>query len=195
MLIVVGLSGGSGIIYGVRFLEALKKLGVKTDLVMTTAAKETLGLETDYKVSYVESLATRTHRVNDIAAPLASGSFQTDGMVIIPASMKTVAGVASGYADNLLLRAAEVTLKERRPLIIVPRETPLSIIDLENLLRLARAGVIIAPAMPAFYHRPKDIEELVNHPVGKVLDLLKIENHLFPRWEGPKGRSGIKTRM
>lgn len=184
--VVVGISGGSGSIYAVRLLETLKKLSVETHLVATLAARQTLVLETDYKISYLESLASHTHRINDITATLASGSFRTDGMVIIPASMKTVGGLANGYSENLLLRAAEVTLKERRPLIMVPRETPLSIIDLENLLRLARAGVIIVPAMPGFYHRPKTIDDLVNHLVGKVLDLLNIEHNLYKRWEGPK---------
>ena len=184
MAIVVGLSGASGVVYGVRFLEALKSLKVESHLIISQGAMETLALETDYKLSYVESLATRNHRVNDIAAPPASGSFKTDGMVVIPASMKTVGGIAHGYADNLLLRAAEVTLKERRPLIVVPRETPFSIIDIENLLTLARAGVAIVPAMPAFYNRPKTLADIEDNLVGKVLDLLHIEHQLVDRWEG-----------
>jgi 4-hydroxy-3-polyprenylbenzoate decarboxylase len=139
-------------------------------------------------------LASYNHRINDVAAPPASGSFKTEGMVVIPASMKTIGGMAHGYADNLLLRSAEVTLKERRPLIVVPRETPLSIIDIENLLRLARAGVIIVPAMPAFYNRPKTLEDIENNLAGKVLDLLHIEHNLADRWEGPRKRSTAREK-
>ncbi len=186
MAVVVGLSGASGVVYGVRFLEVLKSLKIESHLIMSQGAMETLALETDYKLSYVRSLATYEHRINDIAAPLASGSFKTDGMVVIPASMKTIGGMAHGYADNLLLRAAEVTLKERRPMIVVPRETPLSIIDIENLLTLARAGVIVVPAMPQFYNRPKTLDDMVNNLVAKVLDLLRIEHRLADRWEGPR---------
>jgi 4-hydroxy-3-polyprenylbenzoate decarboxylase len=186
MKLVVGLSGGSGIIYGVRFLEVLRELGVESHLIFTAAAKKTLVLETDYTVSQVESLATRVYGVGDISAPPSSGSFKTDGMVVIPCSMKTLAGIASGYSDNLLLRAADVTLKERRPLILVLRETPLNVIHIENMLRAAKAGAVIAPAMPAFYHKPKTIEDLLNHQIGKVLDLLGVEHNLFERWMGPK---------
>ncbi|MEM0322336.1 MAG: UbiX family flavin prenyltransferase [Thermoprotei archaeon] len=188
MKLVVGLSGGSGIVYGVRFLQVLRELNIETHLIFTAAAKKTLVLETDYSVSQVEALATRVYGVSDISAAPSSGSFKTDGMVVIPCSMKTLAGIASGYADNLLLRAADVTLKERRPLILVLRETPLNIIHLENMLRAARAGAIIAPAMPAFYHRPKTIDDLLDHQIGKVLDLLGIEHNLFERWEGPQQR-------
>jgi flavin prenyltransferase len=194
MGIVVGLSGASGVIYGVRLLEALKHLDVESHLVVSKAAMETLVLETEYKLDYVESLASHNHRINDIASPLASGSFRTDGMVVIPASMKTIGGIAHGYSENLLLRAAEVTLKERRPLIVVPRETPFSIIDIENLLTLARAGVAVAPAMPGFYNRPKTLSDLEDNLVGKVLDLLHIEHRLGARWEGPQTRNPDRQR-
>jgi 4-hydroxy-3-polyprenylbenzoate decarboxylase len=187
MRIIVGLSGGSGIIYGVRFLEVLRELGVESHLIFSTSAKKTLVLETEYTVGQVESLATRVYGFNDISAAPSSGSFKTDGMVIIPCSMKTLAGVASGYSDNLLLRAADVTLKERRPLILVVRETPLNTIHIENMLKAANAGAIIAPAMPGFYHKPKTIRDLLDHQVGKVLDLLGIEHNLFERWGGPSG--------
>lgn len=183
--IIVGISGASGVIYGVRFLEALKEFGIESHLIMTNAARETLRLETDYSVSYVEGLASKNHRLADIAATLASGSYRVNGMVVIPCSMKTLAGLASGYADNLLLRAAEVTLKEKRPLIIVPRETPLNIIHIENMLRVARAGAIVLPAMPGFYHKPKKMKDLIDHVVGKVLDALNIEHDLYLRWRGP----------
>jgi 4-hydroxy-3-polyprenylbenzoate decarboxylase len=190
--LVVGISGGSGVIYGIRLLEVLRELKVDTHLIMSTAGKETIVLETDWKVAQVESLASKVYAFNDIASSLSSGSFQTDGMVIMPCSMKTLAGVASGYSDNLILRAAEVTLKERRPLILVPRETPFTAIHIENLLKVARSGGIIVPAMPAFYHRPKEISELVDHLVGKVLDLLKLEHTLYRRWSGPRGASRAK---
>jgi len=186
MRIVVGFSGASGIIYGIRLLEVLKEKGVETHLIISRGAGETLALETSYSLDYVKSLASVTYRINDIAASVASGSFKTNGMVIIPCSMKTLSGIALGYSDNLLLRAAEVTLKERRPLILVPRETPLNLIHLRNMLRAAHAGAIILPAMPAFYHKPKTIDDLINHLVGKILDILGIEHELFKRWKGPE---------
>jgi len=183
--LLVGISGGSGIIYGVRFLEELKRAGVETDLIMTRAAKETLVLETDYSVRQVDALGTHVHRIDDIAAPPASGSFRIDGMAVIPCSMKSLAGIAIGYEDNLLLRAAAVTMKERRRLVIVPRETPLNSIQITNMLTLANAGAIIVPAMPGFYHRPKSVEAIVDHVVGKVLDVFGIEHELYERWKGP----------
>ena len=186
MVLLVGMSGGSGAVYGVRLLEVLKQLKMEAHLIVSTAAKETLAIETSHKLGYVESLASRVYRFNDITAPPASGTFHTRGMVIIPCSMKTLAGVASGYSDNLLLRAAEVTLKERRPLVIVPRETPLTTIHIENMLRVAQAGAIVLPAMPGFYGRPGTIDELVDHIVGKVLDVLNIEHDLYRRWNGPQ---------
>jgi 4-hydroxy-3-polyprenylbenzoate decarboxylase len=189
---IVGISGSSGIVYGVRLLEALKTAKAETHLIMSQAAKETLVLETDYSVGQVESLATHTHRINDIAATPASGSYRTDGMVVIPCSMKSLAGMATGYEDNLLLRAAAVTLKERRKLVLVPRETPLTTIHIENMLRVANAGAIILPAMPGFYHKPNSVNDLVDHVVGKVLDMLGVEHDLYKRWSGPPARKGQK---
>ena len=185
MRLVVGISGASGVIYGIRALEVLNKLKVETHLVLTDAARETIRLETDHKTSAVERLATQTHRVDDFTSTLSSGSFRTDGMVIIPCSMKTLGGLASGYADNLLLRAAEVTMKEKRPLVLVVRETPLTLIHLENMVRVARAGAVVLPAMPAFYHKPKTIDDLIDHVVGRVLDILGIKADLYQRWESP----------
>lgn len=185
LVLIVGISGGSGIIYGVRFLEVLKRMKIEAHLIMSTAAKETLALETDYDLGYVESLASRVYRFNDIAAPPASGSFRTQGMVVIPCSMKSLAGVTTGYSDNLLLRAAEVTLKEKRPLVLVPRETPLTTIHMENMLKAGQAGAIIVPAMPGFYNRPETVSEIVDYIVGKVLDVLHIEHELYKRWTGP----------
>ena len=190
MKLVVGVSGASGVIYAIRLLETLKEANIETHLVMSTAARETIVLETEYSVSQVESLASQNYRFNDISSALASGSFRTDGMVIIPCSMKTLAGVASGYADNLILRAAEVTLKEKRPLIMEPRETPLTTIHIENMLRAARAGATILPAMPGFYSRPRSLEDIVNGLVSKVLDQLRIDNNLARRWQGPKPGRG-----
>lgn len=180
----MGITGASGVIYGVRLLEVLKEHRIETHLVMSPAAKMTIAAETKYSVPSVEKLATRVYRFNDIAASISSGSFRVDGMVVIPCSMHTLGALASGVADSLLTRAGEVTMKERRPLIIVPRETPLTLIHIENMARLAHAGAVILPAMPAFYSKPKTIEDVIDHTVGKVLDLLKIENTLFKRWKG-----------
>jgi 4-hydroxy-3-polyprenylbenzoate decarboxylase len=167
--IVVGISGASGSILALRLLEELKKLKVETHVGKT--------------MSDLKKLATETHNVSDLFAPVASGSFKTDGMVIIPCSMKTLAGVASGYADNLMLRAADVCLKEKRRLVLVTREMPLSSIHTENMTRVSRAGGIILPPVLSFYSKPKDINDLVNHVVGKVLDSLGLENKLYKRWK------------
>ena len=182
---VVGISGASGVIYGIRLLEVMKQLGHETHLILTPAAKITIASETKYSPSQVEGLASISYKFNDIAATISSGSYQVDGMVLVPCSMHTLGALASGVSDNLLIRAAEVTLKERRQLIIVPRETPLTLIHLENMTRLAQAGALIVPAMPAVYHLPKNLNEIIDHLVGKILDLLRVENSLYKRWEGP----------
>ncbi len=189
--IIVGLSGGSGVIYGIRLLEYLKKIDAETHLIISPAARITIASETDYDPAQIEKLGSKVHRFNDIAASISSGSFEIDGMVIIPCSMDTLGAIASGVTDNLLTRAAEVTLKEKRPLVLVPRETPLSLIHLENMRRVASAGAIVAPAMPAFYHRPKTVDDIINHLIGRVLDLLKIENELFRRWKGLNNSSQV----
>jgi len=183
--LVIGISGASGAVYGIRALQVLKKLGVETHLVMTNAALETIRLETDYDKTEVERLATETHRIDDITSNVASGSYRTDGMLVIPCSMKTLAGIASGYSDNLLLRAADVTLKERRRLVLVVRETPLSLIHLENMVTVTRAGGVVLPAMPAFYNKPKTVDALIDQVVGKALDLLGVDHKLLKRWDGP----------
>lgn len=183
--IVVGLTGGSGVIYGIRLLEVLKeRKGIETHLIVSPAAAITIKAETDFSTSYIEKLATKTYRFGDISAPMASGSFRFDSMVIVPCSMHTLGAIASGIADNLVVRAAEVTLKERHRLVLVPRETPLTLIHLQNLVRAAEAGAIVLPAMPAFYQRPKSVSDIVDHLVGKILDLVEIESNLFKRWEG-----------
>ena len=184
MRLVVAISGASGAIHGVRALEALKGLGVETHLVLTDAALQTIRLETEYSRHDVEALATEVHPVADITSKIAGGSFHTDGMLVIPCSMKTLAGIASGYSDNLLLRAADVTLKERRRLVLVVRETPLSLIHIENMATVTRAGAVVLPAMPAFYHKPKTVQDLVDQVVGKTLDLLGVDHQLYRRWIG-----------
>jgi len=190
MRFVVGISGASGAVYAIRALQALRELGQETHLVMTEAAVETIRLETRRGKASVEKLASEVHRIDDMASKIASGSFRTDGMLVIPCSMKTLAGIASGYSDNLLLRAADVTLKERRRLVLVVRETPLSLIHIENMAAVTRAGAVVMPAMPAFYQGPKTVEELVDQVVGKALDLVGVERSLFRRWgEGSRTRS------
>jgi 4-hydroxy-3-polyprenylbenzoate decarboxylase len=194
MRLIVGISGASGAIYGIRALQVLGELGVETHLVVTNAALETIRLETDFKKADVVRLATETHRLDDITSKIASGSYQTDGMLVIPCSMKTLAGIASGYSDNLLLRAADVTMKERRRLVLVVRETPLSLIHIENMATVTRAGAIVLPAVPAFYHRPKTVAALVDQVVGKALDVLEIEHHLVKRWMNPGRNAPFRVR-
>lgn len=180
--VIVGISGASGVIYGVRLLEALKKLNIETHLIMSEWAERILAMETDDDPKYVRGLATVRYENRDLAAPVSSGSFLTAGMVIAPCSMKTLAGIAGGYSQTLLERAADVTIKEGRKLVLMPRETPLSPIHLENMLKLARIGVAIVPPMPAFYIKPKSIRDLVDHQVGKIVDRLGFQHRLFRRW-------------
>ncbi|MDG7007659.1 MAG: UbiX family flavin prenyltransferase [Nitrososphaerota archaeon] len=184
MRLVVAISGASGAVYGIRALEALKALGVETHLVMTDAARETVRLETDSTKEEIKKLATAAYDINDIAAKISSGSYKTDGMLVIPCSMKTLAGIATGYSDNLLLRVADVTLKERRRLVLVVRETPLSLIHLENMVRVTTAGAVVLPAMPAFYNRPGTVDEIVDQIVGRALDLFGIDHGLSKAWRG-----------
>lgn len=183
MKLVIGISGASGVIYGVRLLEVLKKIRVETHLIFTPIVENVLEQETIYKKEDLINLADYYYSINDLSASISSGSFTTQGMIIIPCSMKTLAGVACGYSDNLLLRAADVTIKEKRPLIIVPRETPLRKIHLENMLKLANENVTILPPMPGFYFNPKTLDDIVNHIVGKVLDILGINHNLYQRWK------------
>lgn len=185
--LIVGISGASGVIYGIRLLEVLQQVpDVQTHLVISTAGAMTIGLETDYKIEAVKGLAHTTYRFNDIAAAIASGSFKTAGMVVIPCSMKTLAGIAYSFSDNLLLRAADVVLKDRRRLVIVPRETPLHLGHLRTMLQVVEMGAILLPPMPAFYHHPQTIDDIINQTVNRVLDLLEVElpTDLFARWQG-----------
>ncbi|MBV9324779.1 MAG: UbiX family flavin prenyltransferase [Chloroflexi bacterium] len=184
--LVVGVAGASGSIYAVRLLEALRPVaGVETHLVVSGAGKRTLALETNLSLANLQALADHCYQQSDIGAAIASGSFRADGMVVIPCSMKTVSGIASSYSDNLLLRAADVTLKERRRLVLVVRETPLHLGHLRLLTQVTEMGAVVQPPVPAFYTRPTSIDDIVDHTVARVLDLLSIEleEDLAPRWE------------
>jgi 4-hydroxy-3-polyprenylbenzoate decarboxylase len=187
--LIVGITGASGVIYGIRLLEVLEPLpDVETHLVVSGAGEKTIALETGYSIDAVTELADVNYRLNDIAAAISSGSFKTHGMVVIPCTMKTLAGIAHSYSDNLLLRAADVVLKDRRRLVVVPRETPLHLGHLRLMTQLAEMGAILAPPMPAFYHKPKSINDIVDQTVNRVLDLLDIDlpQDLFQRWRGGK---------
>ena len=186
MRLIVAITGASGVVYGKRLLEVLQKKKIETHLIISKTAEKIIEHELEATKKDIEKLASHVHSVDDLAAKIASGSFRTDGMIIIPCSMKTLAGIAHGYAENLILRVADVMLKEKKKLILVPRETPLNIIHLRNMLELAKQGVIIIPAMPAYYHKPKNISDVVDYVVGKVLDCLGIEHTLFKRWLGSR---------
>jgi len=185
--IIVGMSGSSGAVLGVRALEMLRKMGIETHLVITDVARKVMEQETSCKVAEVEKLAVHVHRIDDFFAPIASGSFKTEGMIVIPCSMKTLAGIASGYSSNLLLRAADVMLKERRKLVLVAREMPLSLIHIENMEKVTAAGAVVMPPMMTFYNRPEKIEDMVTHLLGKVFDQFGLETE-YKRW----GESGKK---
>lgn len=191
MRLVVAISGASGAIYGIRLLEELRKAGVETHLIISRWAEETIRQETDYTPEAVAALASVVYDPTDQGAALSSGSFPTAGMIVAPCSMKTLAAIAHGYTDNLITRAADVTLKEGRRLILLPRETPLHAIHLENMLTLARLGVAIVPPVPAFYHRPQQIMDIVDQTVGKVLDLLGLKHQLFRRWKNGEGQGNM----
>ncbi len=183
--IVVGVSGASGAIYGVRLLEVLRDVGdVETHAIVSGAAKATIEYETERKVTDVLRLADVTYEEKDLAATLASGSFLTHAMAVAPCSMRTLGAIASSLSDNLIVRAADVHLKERRKLVLVVRETPLHAGHLKLMHELSVAGAVILPAAPGFYHRPKTLEQLVDHVVGKTLDQLGVAHELFPRWAG-----------
>jgi 4-hydroxy-3-polyprenylbenzoate decarboxylase len=185
MRLVVGISGSTGSIYGIRLLQLLRDLpDVEPHLIISQAGKRTLLAETDYTVRDVEALAAHVYDDRDIGAALASGSFRTGGMVIAPCSMKTVSALANSYASTLIARAGDVALKEGRPLVVVPRETPLHVGHLRQLLALAEMGAVVLPPMPAFYHRPRTLDDVVNHTVGRILDRFGIAHGLVPEWTG-----------
>lgn len=184
MRLIVGITGASGAIFGVRILEALRTLEVETHLVMSRWARVTLAHETSYSLEAVEKLATMVHHQDNQAAPISSGSFKTGGMIVAPCSMKTIASIRSGFSDTLLSRAADVTLKERRKLVLLARESPLSEIHLENMLALTRMGAVILPPVPAFYNRPKDLNEVIEYIVARALDQFGFELPGVNRWNG-----------
>jgi 4-hydroxy-3-polyprenylbenzoate decarboxylase len=183
--LIVGISGASGVIYGIRLLEVLQEIKtVHTHLVISKAAIQTISLETDKNLEEIRTLADQVHDINDLTASIASGSYQTSGMIVIPCSMKTLSGIANSYNNNLLIRAADVTLKEQRKLIIAPRETPLHLGHLRLMVRATEIGAIILPPMPTFYNHPNTIQDIINQTVARALDLFNIEapESLSPRW-------------
>lgn len=192
--LIVGISGASGVILGVRLLQVLRALDVETHLVMSKAAEQTLAFETDWKGAMVRKLAHRSYHINDVSAPISSGSFRTLGMIVMPCSVKTMSEIASGVSSNLLTRAADVVLKERRKLVLAVRESPLHAIHLRNMTRLAEMGAIIAPPMPGFYSRPATVADLVDHTVGRILDLFDLEAGLVKRWREAEAKAFAAVR-
>jgi flavin prenyltransferase len=193
MRLVVGISGATGAIFGIRLLQLLREAGVSTDLIISQWAKVTIRHETEWSVPAVEALASTSHSNKNLAAAISSGSFKTDGMIIAPCSMKTLAAIRSGHASDLLSRAADVVLKERRKLLLLPRESPLNDIHLENMLTLSRMGVVMVPPVPAFYNRPQNLQEMIDHVLVRVLDQFGIETPNAKRWSGLQSRNFAGT--
>jgi 4-hydroxy-3-polyprenylbenzoate decarboxylase len=197
--IVIGISGASGVTYGVRMLELLKETDFETHLIISDAGKLNIEIETRYKPAEVEAMAHFVYDHKDLAAALASGSFLTEGMVVIPCTIKSLSGIANSYNENLLVRAADVTLKEKRKLVLVVRETPLHIGHLRLMTVAAEMGAHILPPVPSFYHRPETIDDIIDQTIGKVFDYLGIEHDLFNRWgeteEDPKDRDGRLKKL
>lgn len=184
--LIVGISGATGAIYGIRIIEVLSKLNVETHLIITEAGKRTIELESGYQIKKVEELATEVHSNNDVAASISSGSFKTDGMIIAPCSIKSLSAIANSYNANLLTRAADVILKERRKLLLMVRETPLNLGHLRLMVKVTEMGGILLPPMPAFYNIPKTLDDIINQSVGKALDQFGLDHNLFNRWQGSK---------
>lgn len=185
MVLVIGITGATGVIFGIRLLEILAQVkGVETHLIISEAGETTIKFETDWNVEKVRQLATFNYDVKDIAARISSGSFRRDGMIIAPCTVKTMSAIANSYNENLIIRSADVALKERKKLILMVRETPLHIGHLRTMEKLTEMGAIIVPPVPAFYHKPTTIEDLVNYTVGKTLDMFDINHNLFCRWQG-----------
>jgi 4-hydroxy-3-polyprenylbenzoate decarboxylase len=182
MRLVIGITGSTGVIYGVRMLEVLKDAGIETHLIMSEWAQKCISMETKHDIEYVKSIASTVSDEKNMAASVSSGTHKIDGMIVIPCSMKTLSSIANGYDETLVARAGGVTLKESRKLVLVARETPLTAINLENMLKLARLGVIIMPPVTEFYTNPTSIDAMVDHIVGKCLDQFGIEHNLFTRW-------------
>jgi flavin prenyltransferase len=185
LIIIIGINGATGAAYGIRLLQVLSGIKeVETHLIVSPAGEQTIELESEYKMEEIRALANHSYRIDDIGACIASGSFRHDGMIIAPCSMKTLSALAHSYADNLLTRAADVTLKERRRLLLLVRETPLHLGHLKNMVSVTEMGGIVMPPVPAFYHKPHTIQDIIDHTVGKALDLFNIEHNLFSRWQG-----------
>jgi 4-hydroxy-3-polyprenylbenzoate decarboxylase len=180
--LIIGITGSTGVIYGIRLLETLKKLNVETHLIMSEWATKCLGMETEYSPDQVKSLANTVSDEHNMAASISSGTHKVDGMIVAPCSMKTLSSIANGYDETLVARSAAVTIKEGRKLVLMVRETPLSAINLENMLKLARLGIVILPPVTEFYTKPKSINDIVNHGIGKCLDQFDLEHNLYPRW-------------
>lgn len=193
MKLIVGISGATGAIYGIRMLQTLKAIKIESHLVLTDSAKKTIELETSFSVKQVERLADYVYDNDDIGASISSGSFKTDGMLIAPCAIKSLSALANSYDDSLLVRAADVILKEKRKLVVIPRETPLHTGHLKLLLAVAEMGAVILPPMPAYYHMPNSIDDIINQTVGKALDQFNIEHQLFKRWEGKEARPKIRN--
>ena len=192
--LIVGISGATGAIYGIRLLEILSKTDVETHLIVTEAAEKTIRMETDWYIDKVKSLAKVVYDIKDVGADISSGSFQTHGMVVIPCSIKSLSAIANSFNVNLLIRAADVTIKEKRKLVLAVRETPLHKGHLNLMMNLADLGVIILPPIPAFYFHPKNMDDLINHTVGKILDLFHIDHHLFDRWGSPEVKKALRKK-
>jgi 4-hydroxy-3-polyprenylbenzoate decarboxylase len=192
--IVIGISGASGVTYGVRMLDVLRKTDFETHLIISNAGRLNIEIETSYRPAEVEAMADFVYDHKDLAAALASGSFLTEGMVVIPCTIKSLSGIANSYNENLLVRAADVTLKEKRKLVLVVRETPLHIGHLRLMTLAAEMGAHILPPVPSFYHRPKTIDDIIDQTIGKVFDYIGIEHDLFNRWgeaeKDPEDRAG-----
>ena len=192
--IIIGISGASGAVYGIRALQALKDVpDIETHLVLSPSAKRTILEETNWTMAAVEALADVVHSHRDIGAAIASGSFQTMGMLVAPCSIKSLSGIVNSYGDNLLTRAADVCLKERRRLVLLVRETPLHLGHIELLGRACQYGAVILPPVPAFYNHPEGIEDIVNHSVGKALDQFEIAHRLFRRWKETVGEEALRS--
>lgn len=189
MRLIVGVTGASGVIYGIRLLEALRTIpDVETHLIMSNGAKLNISLETEWQARQVEELADVVHSDQNLAASIASGSYQSDGMIIVPCSMKTLSAVVHSYAEHLIVRAADVVLKEQRRLVLVPRESPLHVGHTRLLYEAAQMGAVIVPPMPAFYNDPQSVDDIINHTVGRLLDLFAIDSGLVKRWQGVNRR-------
>jgi 4-hydroxy-3-polyprenylbenzoate decarboxylase len=189
MLLIIGITGASGAIYGIRLLEVLATMNeVETHLIISEAGEENIRHETDWKLEKVKGLANVCYDIHDIGARLSSGSFRRDGMVVAPCSMKTLSALANSYTDNLIARAADITLKERKRLVLLAREAPLHLGHLRNMVKLTEMGAVIFPPVPAFYHKPRTIQDIVDYTVGRILDMFDISHSLFQRWEGLSGK-------